>query len=237
MRNYSRIGIAFLESKECNSNPAQLPMTCWRGVSHATPGKSQANPSRHSNAARIALELELAELELLKFIVTPSHSKLSTVPTPRHSNAARIARRSDWRNWASPRCHATPRHRARPSESLQPGLPPAVDARTSEKTELEIKVKLRNPKSNSKITHHCNSGLPPTVDVSNDLRPGVPAVVSAPFGHDAACLAGSRPPHGARALRLARAKLRQVDVTQHAPPPRSFGSRDAWRKFLQFALC
>ena len=110
VRNYSRIGIAFLDSKECNSNPAQLPMTCWRGVSHATPGKSQANPSRHSNAARIALELELAELELLKFIVTPSHSKLSTVPTPRHSNAARIARRSDWRNWASPRCHATPRH-------------------------------------------------------------------------------------------------------------------------------
>ena len=141
-------------------------MTCWRGVSHATPGKSQANPSRHSNAARIALELELAELELLKFIVTPSHSKLSTVPTPRHSNAARIARRSDWRNWASPRCHATPRHRARPSESLQPGLPPAVDVSTSEKTELEIKVKLRNPKSNSKITHHCNSGLPPIVDVS-----------------------------------------------------------------------
>ena len=118
-------------------------MTCWRGVSHATPGKSQANPSRHSNAARIAVELELAELELLKFIVTPSHSKLSTVPTPRHSNAARIARRSDWRNWASPRCHATPRHRARPSESLQPGLPPAVDVSTSEKTELEITLRSR----------------------------------------------------------------------------------------------
>ena len=62
--------------------------------------------------------------------------------------------------------HATPRHRAHPSESLQPGLPPAVDARTSEKTELEIKVKLRNPESNSKITQHCNSGLPPIVDVS-----------------------------------------------------------------------
>ena len=107
------IGIAFLESKECNSNSAQFHMTIWRGVSHATPEKSRAKPSRHSNATGIDLELELAELEFSKLTVIPSNSKRSTMPTPRHSNAARIARRQDWRigrvhaGHATLRCHIT----------------------------------------------------------------------------------------------------------------------------------